>query len=122
VRTPTVRLLCCLALTLLCGPAGHAQTTPPGQPSAPATPTLNLNMENEHTLKEILLKDAKIKHESGEQDLKAGDSVPQSVVLHDFPQEIAEKVPQIKSHRFFISDDRIIIVRPQERKVVGIVK
>jgi hypothetical protein len=31
-------------------------------------------------------------------------------------------VPQIKSHRFYIAGDMIVVVRPQERKVVGVVK
>jgi hypothetical protein len=112
----------CIALALLCSPLAYAQTTPPGRPSLPATPSLNLTMENEHTLKEILLKDSKIKHESDQAELKAGDKVPQSVELHDFPQEIAAKVPQIKAHRFFVAGETIVVVRPQERTVVGLVK
>jgi hypothetical protein len=48
--------------------------------------------------------------------------VPQSVELHDFPQEIAAKVPQIKAHRFFVAGETIVVVRPQERTVVGLVK
>jgi hypothetical protein len=107
---------------LFCAPLAQAQTTPPAQPAAPASPSLNLTMENQHILKEVLLKDNKIKHEAAQGEPKAGDTVPQSIELHDFPTEIAEKVPQIKSHRFYIAGDMVVIVRPQERKIVGVVK
>jgi hypothetical protein len=124
VRTLSFRLSLCLALALPLAPIAHAQTEP-GRP-APTAPVpaseLKLNMESEHTLKEVLLKDRKIKHEPGQAEPKAGDIVPESVALHDFPEEIAAKVPQIKSHRFYIAGDMIVVVRPQERKVVGVVK
>jgi hypothetical protein len=120
MRTPPFQLICALALALFCIPVAHGQAVP-GQP-VPAAPKLTLNMEDEHILKEILLKDTKIKHEPAQPQLKTGDAVPASVELHDFPTAIAEKMPQIKSHRFYLAGDEIVIVRSEERKVVGVVK
>lgn len=120
MRAPTFRLICALALAALSAPVAYGQAVP-GQP-VPAAPKLTLNMESEHTLKEILLKDTTIKHEAAQPNIKNDDVVPSSVELHEFPAEIAQKVPQIKSHRFFIAGDAIVIVRPQERKVVGVIK
>jgi hypothetical protein len=34
------------------------------------------------------------------------------------PQVVAEKVPQIKSHMFFIESGKVVIVDPKENKIV----
>lgn len=117
----SMRLAACLAFSLSCVPLAHSQAVP-GQPPVATTPKLNLTMEEEHTLKEVLLKDSEFKHVAAEPSLKPGDKVPQSVTLYEFPAMIAQKVPTIKSHRFFIAGDHIVIVRPEERQVVEVVK
>jgi hypothetical protein len=34
------------------------------------------------------------------------------------PQLVAEKIPQIKTHLFFVEDGKVVIVDPKENKVV----
>jgi hypothetical protein len=34
------------------------------------------------------------------------------------PVLVAEKVPQVKSHLFFIEDGKVVIVDPKENKIV----
>lgn len=121
MRIPSIRLIAIAAMAPLWLSAAYGQTVP-GQAPVVATPKLNLTMEDEHTLKEILLKDSKYKHDPAQPALKPGDTVPQSVTLYEFPAMVDQKVPQIKSHRFFIAGDRIVIVRAEERKVVEVVK
>ena len=43
-----------------------------------------------------------------------GAAVPQSVALQPMPARIAEKVPQVKSHEFFVKNDKIASGRPEE--------
>jgi len=38
--------------------------------------------------------------------------------LNPMPAEVANKVPQVKSHVFFIADGKIVIVDPKENKIV----
>jgi hypothetical protein len=101
-----------------------AQGTPtPTSPQGPQTaaPTIRLNMEDQHVLKENLLK-AKGNVGSAPNDLGPGKRLPESVQLRDFPADIASKIPQIKAHKYAIVGDAILIVEPQERKVVEVVK
>jgi hypothetical protein len=38
------------------------------------------------------------------------------------PDDVAEKVPQVKTHRFFIADGEIFIVDPKDHKVAEIIQ
>jgi hypothetical protein len=110
------------------GPATKMQsqaapaTTPPERTRTPSDKGLSLTMEDQHVLKEILLKDTKIPHASLQQVPKAGDTVPASVKLQDFPDLIGSKVPKVKAHQFIIVGNSIVIVRPQGRRVADVVK
>lgn len=120
----TSRLFCSLAAAVLLSTAAHAQVAPnKGQTQpVPTTPSINLSMDNRHVLKENLLKTTTVKPEAMEVDLEPGKKVPPMVKLHSFPREIARKIPQIKSHEFFISDDAIVVVQTQQRIIVEVVK
>jgi hypothetical protein len=50
---------------------------------------------------------------------RIGDPVPQSIELHALPSEVASKVPQARSHSFFIKegDNAIVLVSPNDRRV-----
>ena len=97
----------------------HAQSPAPA-PSA--TPTIKLTMEDQHVLKENLLKDAASDGSAGGATLERGSKVPASVQLRKFPEEIGSKIAQIKSHEYFIADRSIVIVEPQQRTIAEIVK
>ena len=52
-----------------------------------------------------------------------GDLVPDNVKLTPLPGEISQKVPQAKSHMFFVmDDDTIVLVSPSDRRVADILK
>ena len=44
--------------------------------------------------------------------------MPATINLNPMPQLVAEKVPQIKSHLFFVEDGKVVIVDPKENKIV----
>jgi Protein of unknown function (DUF1236) len=100
------------------GSAVDAQA-PTEQPAA-ATRSVNLTMENRHAIKEIV-KDAHVQDAPGNVALTVGATVPQSVV-HPLPEQIAAKVPQVKSHVFFIKDDKIVLVDPKDNKIVEVIE
>ena len=43
-------------------------------------------------------------------------------MLRSFPTEITDKVPQIKSHRFFVKGSQIVIVGGDSNDVVEIIE
>jgi Protein of unknown function (DUF1236) len=51
-----------------------------------------------------------------------GDPIPATVKLQPMPADIAQKVPQVKSHTFFITDEQIVIVDPKDNKVADVIK
>jgi len=99
------------------GSAADAQA-PAEQPAA-ATRSINLTVENRHVIKEIV-KDLHVQNAPGDMALTVGATVPQSVV-HPLPEQIAAKVPQVKSHVFFVKDDKIILVDPKDNKIVEVI-
>ena len=132
MRHTMPRLFCTLFLAASLATAVQAQVTPnrgPTQP-VPSTPTVKLTMEDQHVLKENLLKAPKSgstsgatsESSNGQAELKRGNQVPASVQLRHFPDEIASKIPQIKSHEYFIADHAIVIVESQKRTIVEVVK
>ena len=38
------------------------------------------------------------------------------------PAEVGQKVPQIKSHMFFLTADQFVIVDPKDKKVADVIK
>jgi hypothetical protein len=101
---------------LLCAP-GYAQA-----PKAPAaTRTVNLTLEQRHVIRELV---KELKVESAKDDLKvaAGDEIPGKLALQPVPPLIGQKVPSIKSHRLYVTQSQILIVDPQDQKVVDVIE
>ena len=100
------------------GTAAHAQG-PAQEPAAPMA-KLNLTLEQRHVIKE-LIKDMKI--EPAETPARAvGDNLPQDAALRPVPGDISRKVPQIKTHRFLYTADRILIVDPKDNRVAEVIE
>lgn len=97
-----------------------SQTQTPGAPPA-AVRTVNLTLEQRHVIRE-LLKDLKVDQSTDDHKVAAGDDVPAKVVPQPIPALIGQKVPQIKSHRFYVTQQQIVIVDPQEQKVVEVIE
>ena len=119
------------------GPAAHAQIVPQQGPSqqiapqqapsqqgpsqdvlAPA-PKLNLTLEQRHTIKE-LVKD--MKADAADVRAAIGEPIPPGINPRPMPSDVSQKVPQIKSHRFFLTAQQIVIVDPKDNKVADVIK
>src|ERR1700704_1857924 len=102
----------------------YAQTppvTPPQQELAPTSPKLNLTLEQRYTIKEIV-KDAKTDATPANVQAAVGEPIPQGVSPQPMPTAVAQKVPQVKAHRYFLTAEQVVIVDPKDNKVVEIIK
>jgi len=106
------------------GATAHAQT-PPATPSqqqlAPTTPKLNLTLEQRYTIKEII-KDVKADGAPANVQAAIGEPIPQGVSPQPMPSAVAQKVPQVKAHRYFLTEEQVVIVDPKDNKVVEVIK
>jgi hypothetical protein len=105
----------------LAGPVAHAQIAPQEGPSqdvlAPAK--LNLTLEQRHTIKE-LVKD--MKADAADVQAAIGEPIPPGISPRPMPSDVSQKVPQVKSHRFFLTAQQIVIVDPKDNKVADVIK
>jgi len=117
-----------ICATLTAAAPGSAQAPPAAPTPAPdqrrlpaSTRTVNLTLEQRHVIRE-LVRDLKVEQVPEPTKVAAGDEVPSKVTLHPIPPLIGEKVPQIKAHRFFVTQQQIVIVDPKEPKVAEVIE
>ena len=91
------------------------------QPPIPPAPTVRLTLEQTHTIKEIILKDYKFP-KVADAAFKVGDKAPANVELESFPELVGEKVSAIKSHKFFISGAKIVIIDVKDNTVAEVIE
>jgi hypothetical protein len=118
VRLPLLAMVLTLAVAGTHMPV-VAQT--PAEGPAVVTPKLNLTMQQRHTIKEFI-KDLNTKSAATDAAPEIGDAIPQDVSVQPMPGEVGQKVPQVKTHTFFVADGRIFIVDPKDNKVADIIK
>jgi hypothetical protein len=102
----------------------YAQSNAPPAVAPPAVapaPRLTLTAEQEYVIREIIFKDSKVQKENAAPDT-VGDVIPDSVKLYPLPPEVTQKVPQARSHMFFVKDDEIILVSSSDRRVADVIK
>lgn len=119
VKTLAAAQALLVALAFLPSSPVGGQTMTPNQPSAPTTRTVNLTVEQRHVIKE-LVKDLKVQ-DAGEAPIAVGEVVPSTVKLYPISDDIARKVPQVKSHVFFVKEDRIVLVNPSDNKIADVI-
>jgi hypothetical protein len=97
---------------------------PASAPVAMPEETVNLTMEQKHVIKEIIIKDMKTPAapDAAQVDAKPGDASPQGVALQPMPVEVAAKVPQVRTHSYFVAGDKVVIVDPKDHKVSTVVE
>ena len=45
--------------------------------------------------------------------IEIGEKISPDIELHAFPSLVTEKVPQVKTFKFFVTKDQIVLVSPQ---------
>lgn len=55
-------------------------------------------------------------------ELREGVEVPQRVTLQSFPTEVWHEVPALKTYRYVVIEDQIVLVDPETREVIEILR
>jgi Protein of unknown function (DUF1236) len=107
-----------LAATLLAGGA-VAQIPPTDRRMIPPR-SIQLSAQQGYVIKENI-KDMHIEQIPRTKKIRIGDKVPSDIGLHDFPPLVVEKVPKVKTYKFFITENQIVLVSPQ-KEIADIIK
>jgi Protein of unknown function (DUF1236) len=97
----------------------HAEDNAP--PAVAPAPRLSLTAEQEYIIREIVFKDSNVQRENFAPET-IGDVVPENIKLYPLPPDVTQKVPQARSHMFFVKDDEIILVSSSDRRVADVIK
>src|SRR5262245_24595825 len=81
---------------------------------------IKLTAEDTHTIKEIVLKEMTTP-KVADGDYRIGDHAPDGAELQAFPPLIADKISAIRSHRFFVSGQRVFVVDPKDNTIADII-
>jgi hypothetical protein len=107
-----------LAATLLAGGA-VAQTPPTDRRMIPPR-SIQLSAQQGYVIKENL-KDMHIAQVPRTKEITIGNKVSTDIGLHSFPPLVLEKVPKVKTYKFFITENQIVLVSPQN-EIADIIK
>ena len=122
LRASFLAIIAASGLTALCASSyENVQAQGAAPPAVAPAPRLTLTAEQEYIIREIVLKDLNVPKENSAPET-VGDVVPDDVKLHPLPPDVIQKVPQARSHSFFLKDDEIILVSPSDRRVANVIK
>ena len=71
--------------------------------------------------RELILKSVRLGHEIDVSNLEVGWSVPADIELERFPKAVLSEADELSACRYFIADDHLAIVDPDEDKVVFLI-
>lgn len=115
-----VRIFALIWMLAIASFAPALAQTPAQQEVLPAA-KLNLTLEQKHVIKE-LIKDLKVEPTSLAIHPTTGDALSPDAKPRPMPNEIGQKVPQIKAHLFLVTADQIVIVDPKDNKVAEVIE
>lgn len=67
------------------------------------------------------MKDLKVQPVTTDAPTAIGDKVPERVVTQPIPVEVAQRVPQVRSHAFYVKGDNIVLVDPKNRTIADVI-
>jgi hypothetical protein len=84
--------------------------------------SINLTAEQSYIIKEIVLTETRAEQAPPNDEIKIGNKVADDIKLLAFPKLVAEKVPQVKTYKFFVTQNQVVVVSPQDNVVADIIK
>ncbi len=75
--------------------------------------SIELTAQQEYVIRENL-KDLRLAAVSPATDVRIGEKLPPGIETHEFPSLVVEKVPKVKNYKFFITENQIVVVGPQQ--------
>ena len=121
ITAALVLMLSCISSIVPAQTSAQTPAQTPLQAPAAISPKLNLTLEQRHVIKEII-KDMKIEPTAVEVRAAVDEQIPQGINLQSMPGDVAQKVPQVKTHKFFVAGGEIVIVDPKDNVVAEVIK
>jgi len=109
-----------LSTALLAGPV-IAQAPAPDSSPVP-TRSIKITAEQGYIIKENVAKAPATSGQGDSVKVEIGGKAPNGSSLQDFPQIVVEKVPAVKSHKFFVSNGEVVVVDPKDNTIADIIK
>ena len=107
-----MKTLLAILIGLVLGTSGAFAQAPKSDEALPRR-LVNITAEEGHTIKEVVLKDMKVRAATVKPDaVKIGEKAPDGVSLQTFPDTVTERVSQVRSHKFFVLDEQVVVVGP----------
>ena len=82
--------------------------------------SIKLTAEQEYVIRENV-KDVRGGQVAQNVAPKVGEQIPPNVELHGFPLLVIDKIPQVKTFKFFVTKDQIVLISPQ-RTVADVIR
>ena len=102
--------------------AGSAIAQAPAPDSAVPSRSIKITAEQGYIIKENVVKAPATSGQGDSVKVEIGGKAPSSSTLQEFPQLVVEKVPAVKSHKFFVSNGQVVIVDPKDNTIADIIK
>ena len=110
-----------LSTALLAGSAiAQAPAPAPDSGSVPSR-SIKITAEQGYIIKENVVKAPATSGQGGGK-IEIGEKAPSGSSLQEFPQIVVEKVPAVKSHKFFVSNGEVVVVDPKDNTIADIIK
>jgi hypothetical protein len=93
---------------------GYAAASRSGGPSGKCSTRIELSASE----RELILESVRSGREVDVSDLEIGWSVPSEIALERFPEPVLAEAAELSACRYFVADDQLAIVDPDEDKVV----
>jgi hypothetical protein len=110
------------AALLVSAGAASAQTTvitrePVESRTVVTTEPLQLNPVQRRTIYRTIVRE-RVSPPRPTVEYRVGTRVPESVQLYSVPQEVAVEVPAIRSYKYMVVNDRVVLIDPATSQVV----
>ena len=93
--------------------AAHVAQSPSDDRRLISRRSIRLTAEQEYVIRENV-KDVRGGQVAQNIVPKVGEKIPPDVELHSFPLLVNDKIPQVKTFKFFVTKDQIVLVSPQK--------
>ena len=109
--------------TLLLAGSAIAQAPAPAPDSSPVpSRSIKITAEQGYIIKENVVKAPATSGQGDSAKVEIGGKAPSGSSLQEFPQLVVEKVPAVKSHKFFVSNGQVVVVDPKDNTIADIIK
>lgn len=88
--------------------------------SAVSTPNARLHLTSKQ--RQLIRQDLESKGTAIHQQFRLGQRVPEDVSFSTMPTTVVTEIPDLRSYSYFVTDEAIVLVEPDTREVVEVVR